>query len=131
MRLPAVSDRLNEHFTKPLSVNRMLALLPQVVEDAKAQRANSPSFELLRREVDAYLADSTGSGIELPAWMQNLEREVSRLNLPSSASSPTESEFNVPTRTIELADLTKQLDNWQNLTPRNKRGTKKKPPETT
>lgn len=128
MRLPAVSDRLNEHFTKPLSVNRMLALLPQVVEDAKAQRAESSSFELLRREVDAYLADSTGSGIELPAWMQNLEREVSRLNLPSSASSPTEAEFNVSARTIELSDITKQLDNWQHLTPK-KRAGKKKPPE--
>ncbi|HLQ46832.1 MAG TPA: hypothetical protein VK137_18955, partial [Planctomycetaceae bacterium] len=88
MRLPAISDRLNEHFTKPLSVNRMLAWLPQVVDDAQAQRAESAAFEQLRHEIDAYLADSTGSGIELPAWMQNLEKEVLRLNLPTSANSP-------------------------------------------
>jgi hypothetical protein len=60
--------------------------------------------------------------------MQNLEREVSRLNLPSSASSPTEAEFNVSPRTIDLSDIAKQLDHWQQLTPR-KRAAKKKPPE--
>ena len=128
MRLPAVSDRLNEHFTKPLAVNRMLAHLPQVVADAQAQRAESPSFDGLRREIDAYLADSTGSGIELPAWMQNLEKEVLHLNLPSSANSPAEAEFNVTPRIVTLDEMTKQLDSWLQLTPR-KRASKKKPPE--
>ncbi len=128
MRLPAVSDRLNEHFTKPLAVNRMLAHLPQVVADAQAQRAESPSFDNLRREIDAYLSDSTGSGIELPAWMQNLEKEVLRLNFPSSATSPAEAEFNVTPRNVTLEEMTKQLDSWLQLTPR-KRAAKKKPPE--
>ena len=128
MRLPAVSDRLNEHFTKPLAVNRMLARLPQVVEDAKAQRPESAAFEELRREIDAYLADSVGSGIELPAWMQNLEKEVLRLNFASSANSPAEAEFNVAPRIIALDEMTKQLDSWLQLTPR-KRASKKKPPE--
>lgn len=128
MRLPAVSDRLNEHFTKPLAVNRMLALLPQVVADALAQRADSASFEKLRFEIDAYLADSTGSGIELPAWMQNLEKEVQRLSFPSSGSSPAEAEFNVTSREVTLEEVAKQLDTWLQLTTR-KRTTKKKPPE--
>ena len=129
MRLPAVSDRLNEQFIKPLAVNRMLALLPQVVADAQAQRGESVSFDTLRREIDGYLTDSTGSGIELPAWMQNLEKEVQRINLPSSATSPAEAEFNVTPRNITLDEMTKQLDSWLQLTPR-KRASKKKPPET-
>ncbi len=128
MRLPAVSDRLNEHFTKPLAVNRMLALLPQVVADAQAQRAESPAFTLLRQEIDAYLASSTGSGIELPAWMQNLEKEVVRLNFPSAASSAAEAEFTVASRHVTLDDIAKQINSWQQLAPR-KRATKKKPPE--
>lgn len=129
MRLPAVSDRLNEQFTKPLAVNRMLAHLPQVVADAQAQRSESPDFDALRREIDAYLADSTGSGIELPAWMQNLEKEVQRLNAPASAAnSPAEAEFNVTPRVVSFEDISKQLDTWLQLTPR-KRASKKKPPE--
>ena len=128
MRLPAVSDRLNEHFTKPLAVNRMLALLPQVVADAQAQKAESPSFDNLRREIDGYLSDSIGSGIELPAWMQNLEKEVLRLNFPSSGNSPAEAEFNVTPRIVSFEDVSKQLDSWLQLTPR-KRVSKKKPPE--
>lgn len=128
MRLPAISDRLNEHFTKPLAVNRMLALLPQVVEDATAQRTNSAAFEQLRQEIDAYLVDSIGSGIELPAWMQNLEKEVLRLTLPSSFDFPTDAEFNVSTRPISHEDVVKQLEHWQQLVPR-KRSAKKKPPE--
>ena len=95
---------------------------------AQAQRAESPSFDSLRREIDAYLADSTGSGIELPAWMQNLEKEVLRLNFPSSANSPAEAEFNVTPRIVSFEDVSKQLDSWLQLTPR-KRASKKKPPE--
>lgn len=129
MRLPAVSDRLNEHFTKPLAVNRMLAHLPQVVADAQSQRAESSAFSKLREEIDAYLADSTGSGIELPAWMQNLEKEVQRLNTPASAAnSPAEAEFNVAPRHVSFDEVSKQLDSWLQLTPR-KRASKKKPPE--
>ena len=128
MRLPAVSDRLNEQFTKPLAVNRMLAHLPQVVADAQTQRAESPAFDALRREIDAYLADSTGSGIELPAWLQNLEKEVLRLNFASPANSPAEAEFNVAPRIVSFDEVSKQLDSWLQLTSR-KRATKKKPPE--
>ncbi len=128
MRLPAISDRLNEHFTKPLAVNRMMSWLPQVVADAKAQRIESPAFEHLRREIDAYLADSIGSGIDLPAWMQNLEKEVLRLNLPITSNFSGEAEFNVPPRLLALDDLKKQLDSWQQLAPR-KRTSKRKPPQ--
>lgn len=128
MRLPAISDRLNEQFTKPLAVNRMLALLPQVVSDAQSQRAESAAFGNLRHEIDAYLVDSTGSGIELPAWMQNLEKEVQRLNLPTSANSPAEAEFTVNPRPMTLEEMSKQLESWLQLTPR-KRASKRKPPE--
>ena len=127
MRLPSVSDRLRERFTKPLAVNRMMSHLPQVVADAKAQRAESPTFEQLRQEIDEYLVDTTGSGIELPAWMQNLDKEVSRLNLPAAASTMQDTDLNIPPRQFSRNDVEQQLSSWQHLTPR-KRSAKKKPP---
>jgi len=60
--------------------------------------------------------------------MQNLEKEVMRLNFPSSANSPAEAEFNVTPHIVTLEEMTKQLDSWLQLTPR-KRAAKKKPPE--
>ena len=57
-----------------------------------------------------------------------LSRPSHSRKLRTSVSSPTEAEFNVPPRLLTFDDLAKQLDNWQQLTPR-KRSTKKKPPE--
>ena len=124
--LQSVADLL-ERFTKPLAVNRMMAFLPQVVADAKAQRTESPTFEQLRNEIDAYLVDTTGSGIELPAWMQNLDKEVNRLNLPAAPSTMQDTDLNIPPRQFSHHDVEQQLASWQRLTPR-KRSTKKKPP---
>jgi hypothetical protein len=128
MRLPAISDRLNERFTKPLAVNRMLALLPKVVAESPQDEAQPTSFELLRREIDRYLADSVGSGIELPAWMQNLEKEVLRLKQVAVPGSPSDAEFDVTPRLMTLEQVSSQLDSWLQLTPK-KRTPKKKPPE--
>ncbi len=61
--------------------------------------------------------------------MQNLEKEVQRLNTPASAAnSPAEAEFNVAPRHVSFDEVSKQLDSWLHLTPR-KRASKKKPPE--
>ena len=42
MRLPSISDRLAEQFVKPLAVNRMRALLPGALRNARLGRGSSP-----------------------------------------------------------------------------------------
>lgn len=59
--------------------------------------------------------------------MQNLEKEVLRLNFATPANSPAEAEFDVTPRNVSLDEVSKQLDTWLQLTPR-KRGTKRSRP---
>lgn len=78
MRLPSISDRLAERFVKPFAVDRMTALLAPAIRDARSGRVESPAFRILRREIDAYLATSTGSAAEMPEWIGKLEAAVTR-----------------------------------------------------
>ncbi len=88
MRLPSISDRLSERFVKPLAVHRMRALLPQALRDARLGRDSSPAFDALRAEIDEYLQTTNGSGIEVPAWLRTLERDL--LHLMDESSSVLE-----------------------------------------
>jgi hypothetical protein len=85
MRLPSISDRLSERFVKPLAVHRMRALLPQALRDARLGRDSSPAFDALRAEIDEYLQTTNGSGIDVPAWLRTLERDLMHLMDESSS----------------------------------------------
>lgn len=76
IQMPLISDHLEERFIKPMSVNRMLALIPAVAEDARRGRTQSAAFTELRREIDEYLSGSAGSGIDIPDWMRRLDRHI-------------------------------------------------------
>jgi len=78
MRLPALADRVAERFLRPLAVNRMRSLIETARQDARAQREYSPAFERLQTEVDRYLHETHGSGIDVPPWLQRLEGEIDR-----------------------------------------------------
>ena len=78
MRLPALADRLAERFLRPLAVNRMRSLIETARSDARSRRPNSAAFSLLQLEVDRYLEDTHGSGIDVPPWLQRLQQEIDR-----------------------------------------------------
>ena len=78
MRLPALADRLGERFLRPLAVNRMQAMIDAARADAREPHHRSEIFELLRAEVDRYLQDTHGSGIDVPSWLQRLEQALDR-----------------------------------------------------
>ena len=78
MRLPALADRLSERFLRPLAVNRMKRLIESARLDARSRRHPSDAFAQLQLEVDRYLEETHGSGIDVPPWLQKLEQEVER-----------------------------------------------------
>ena len=84
MRLPSLTDRLNERFVKPLAIDRMKALVPRAVDDARRGRHASRAFRRLRREIDAYAGWMSGSAHDLPAWLRAMEEEVDRLETGSA-----------------------------------------------
>jgi hypothetical protein len=131
MRMPAIADHLNDRFIRPLAVNRMLALVEKSIADAREGAEDSDTFHRLEAEIEAYLEDSWGSGIDVPEWLQQLEGEVERVEQDSGGGRPgATAAIDLPiTRldrlalTEELADLSKPL---RRRTPR-KSGAPRKP----
>lgn len=114
MRLPSISDRLAEQFVKPLAVNRMRALLPEVLRDSRMGRTTSPAFDSLRTEIDEYLNTTNGSGIDVPAWLRTLEREIDRLLDDGSVSfEAVETGRFHPATTLTWNRLRMELQRWE------------------
>lgn len=110
VRLPSIRDRLDEKFVKPLAVNRMIALVPHAMEAAKANQLPSAAFSSLQEEVDAYLASTLGSGIDIPQWLYNIEREINRIDVPVHANVPVEEpDVVLPPFKIDLRQMRRQL----------------------
>jgi hypothetical protein len=122
MRLPSISDHLNERFTKPLAVNRMLALIPQAVEDARQGRSRSESFEVLTQEIETYLETTSGSGIDVPPWLRTLEKEVDRVSrLVHEIQYQQEPEIKMPPVALGLKEIRRQLKIWNHPLGKKKR----------
>ena len=112
MRLPALADRLAERFLRPLAVNRMRSLVEAARDDARVQRVASPAFSRLQVEVDRYLDETHGSGIDVPPWLQRLEQEVDRR---PTASRPRSAVGLTPRA------IAHQLSTWQRSIMRRRR----------
>ena len=113
MRLPSMNDHLNERFVKPLAVDRMLALVPRAMQDSKQQLSESEPFEFLRQEIEEYLDCTFGSGIDIPEWMRQLQKQVEQID--SESDDPTdllEPQINRPAVIIGLREMRRQLKIW-------------------
>ena len=120
MRLPSLTDRLNERFVKPLAINRMKALVPRAVNDARRGRRTSRAFDRLHREIDAYAGWMSGSAHDVPAWLRALEDEIDQLETGLiSADDTQEFPLLLPETTLTPDQIRKQLAIWnQSLTKR-------------
>ncbi|MCA8992218.1 MAG: hypothetical protein KDA88_09585 [Planctomycetaceae bacterium] len=128
MRMPTITDHLNERFVKPLDVNRILALVKQSVEDARQGVKDSEAFIKLRAEVNDYLKDSWGSGVDVPNWLRQMDREISEASRTNYVGRPTaEAELELPPVPISLADFQSQTKTWKTslIDPYRRRGRKK------
>ena len=113
INLPLISDHLNERFVKPLAVNRMMALVPRAMKDARNGNEDSAAFSILQEEIERYLASTIGSGIDVPEWMRSLEDEIDRLDEKvTSDQYDIETEIKLSPVPMSLADIKKQLKLW-------------------
>jgi hypothetical protein len=127
VHLPSISDRLNERFVKPLAVNRMLALVEPAMQQIKNPDEARRKFAQLHEEIIKYMQDSSGSAIDIPQWLQDVEREVSRLEAPSDYIKPPELELKTAPLLIDEQEIRKQLETWsQSVQPKKRKRTRKK-----
>ena len=73
MCLASVRDRIAERFVRPLTIDRLRALVrPSMPQDAAGDRA----FAALQEEIDQLAQEPSGAGLDLPTWLEGLEDEV-------------------------------------------------------
>ena len=114
MRMPSVANHLEERFVKPLSVNHMLARIRPACEDAESGRDESPAFQALSVSVEEYLKTTSGSGIDIPAWLRTLEEELNRFHESGETAPPdAEPQLHLPIPALSLKDLRQQLKQWK------------------
>ena len=88
MKMPTVADRLNERFVKPMTIDRMRALIRPAMRQLRASnKEDSRAFDLLIQESHLMMREPTGVGLDIPAWLLMLEEEVDRV-LHNNRNSP-------------------------------------------
>jgi hypothetical protein len=115
MRLPGIADLVREKFVKPLTVDRFIALIPQAMRDARREGTSTTSkvFQVLKKEVDSYMANSTGSGVDIPPWLQSFEREVEIEEGRNVGDGDHQEIAPPPLIRITLAEVERQLSTWE------------------
>lgn len=79
MRMPTVADRLQERFTRPMTIDRMKALVGPAIRHFRATGVANSSFDLLIEECKLMMEQPTGVGLDVPQWLAALEEEVDRV----------------------------------------------------
>lgn len=117
MRMPTVADRLAERFIKPLSIDRMRALVAPAIEEAR-RGGPCPCFELLEHEAEVLTRNPTGAGLDVPGWIEALEEEV---ELQYGAAQHRIEELDlgnlIPLRALSMEEVQQQLDDWEETRP--------------
>ena len=110
MRMPTVADRLSERFIKPMTVDRMRALIRPAIRQIRLGK-DTPAFDMLVQETKILTKEPTGVGFDVPAWLQALEDEVDRA-LEHERYVRVEANYDaaVPLRLISMSDLEEQLN---------------------
>jgi hypothetical protein len=110
MRMPTVADRLRERFTRPMTVDRMRALVGPAIRQYRVQGSASPLFELLIEECKLMMEQPTGVGLDVPQWLTALESEVD-LVMEGQRGYSMQPRYDgvVDFRTIPIEQISEQL----------------------
>ena len=126
VKLPALNDHIGERFVKPLAINRMLALVRQIMEETDELRRRE-YFDDLRVQIENYQDGTYGTGLEVPEWLRMLDQEVRNFEFPEMVMhDPYGKELITPV-TVNLREMRRQLKVWDDPVQPNKRNASKRP----
>lgn len=112
MRMPTVADRLAERFVRPLTIDRIRALVEPAMKEAR-QKGHAPKFDLLESDTEQLTREPTGVGLDVPAWIVALEEEVDLMLRPAHERRRDEELAQIiPPRLLTLLQARHQLDQW-------------------
>lgn len=110
LKLPSVADRLAERFVRPLTLDRIRALVRPAVAEAREDRKRK-SFGILEQEVTRFAREPTGAGLDVPAWLVTLERELDEAERQRMRGP--EPRTNLPQAALDFEDVLGQLEAWE------------------
>jgi hypothetical protein len=95
----------------------MVALVSKAVADARnSNQEESAAFQVLSAEIDEYLEDSWGSGIDIPDWLRALEREVYSAVHPDEGGRPgMEAELDLTFQIVSREEFLQQTRAWRDV----------------
>jgi hypothetical protein len=111
VHLPTISDRLHERFMKPFWLTRIVALVEPAMRMLPSDPPK-PEFEQLVAELAEFMRTPTGSGLEIPRWLQTIKAEVRRLQDERISPEASEIELRVPQTALSFHDIQRQLQSW-------------------
>jgi len=110
MRLPSIDQRLQERFIRPLTIDRLRALVPTALEELR-HGSRPKAFELLQAGIEQLTQEPTGVGFDVPNWLQALEDEVDGVQSGDEDFSAPTIEPNLPLDDVRLTldDVKRQV----------------------
>jgi hypothetical protein len=113
VRLRTISDRLYERFVKPLTLDRLCALVSPAMEEPRGPEA-AAAFARLEEELRKQAATPTGVGLDVPQWLRQVEAEVQRVRAARSAvGTLAEQRLRVPRKLLSIQEVKQQLGDWE------------------
>jgi len=82
VKLPAMHDHINERIVGGMEQNAIAAMLSKACQSEAGGGHSSEAaacFQLLRARIASYMKTRSGSGIEVPVWMQRLGTELDQI----------------------------------------------------
>ncbi len=108
--MSTVADRIAERFVRPMTIDRMRALVRPAMQEAR-RSGPKHAFELLEHETQALAGESTGIGFDVPVWLLALEEEVDRAREPTHRRNfDHEIACAVPSVALSREEIRRQLD---------------------
>jgi hypothetical protein len=83
-QMASIGHHIEGRLIQPLQIDRLVALVATAVRDP-ATRGSQQAFTTIRAECMALSPQSGGAGLEIPAWLEALESEVTKWVSPEAA----------------------------------------------
>ena len=111
MRLPSIIERLEERFVRPLTIDRLRALVEPAIEELRSDLPQT-SFAAMQSGIEPLVEEPAGVGFEVPRWLEALEQEVEQIRTgPSEDEDPLDPYLPVDEVRLTKAELQRQIQN--------------------
>ena len=115
--LQNIYERLHEQFVRPLEIAQMCALVFDAISEVRANGEDNPVFTQLESMIEAFASETSGVGYEPPAWLEELQDEVTYARVDVKEDQrlrePQDDPFEVPPfpiKRMRISDVESQLN---------------------